>query len=195
LLLAAIAAVGIAREPQPTLIERAEFRNANYFRLMRTFPSGKELGNLFGTRTVIGVESRALSKYGVGVSAAAEIWWVANDSNVTTFIPLSAGLLYARPFFDGAVVPYAGVFASYNFASLRYASGDSVASGAGSGPGGGASLGVEFPLFEKYRFKVESRVCLCGIPLASNGSTRQVSFSSVNLGIGLSMGLTDVCLW
>ncbi|MFO7638385.1 MAG: hypothetical protein R6X14_03640 [bacterium] len=194
LLLAAVVATGLAGDPRATFIERAEFRNANYFRLMSSTPSGEEIADRYGPRALIGVESRALSKYGVGVSVSAEAWWSARDTLVTTFIPLSAGLLYGYPFFGGAVVPYAGVFVSYSFASLRHADGDLVVRGTGAGPGSGAAIGVEFPLFEKYRIKGEARFSTCRIAVGGDHQ-RTVDFSRTDLGIGLSMGLTDVCLW
>jgi hypothetical protein len=193
LLLAAMAAVSVANELHPTFLERADFRNADYFRLMRTFPGGSEVAGRYGSQTLVGVESRALSKWGAGVTASAEIWWASAHSRATTFIPLSAGAFYARPLLDGNVVPYAGVLGSYNFASMYYSEGDTTVSGAGSAAGGGLFFGVEVPLFEKFRVKGETRFSWCRVPVAFGGVRRAVDFSRTDVGIGLSMGLTDFC--
>jgi hypothetical protein len=193
-------AAGIGR----SIAERYEVRSTPFFRFGFWQPTGQELKDGFGPRIPLGVELRAVSRYGVGADITLDCWWAftGEEQAMSVFLPLSAGLFYSYPLLDSAITPYAGLCATLNYGSLCFAQGDSVARGRGLGAGGGAMLGVEVPLLRSLTVRLDTRLIGGRISAAFDdeesvlaAERRDIKVGSFSAALGLTMGFTDLFFW
>jgi hypothetical protein len=201
-LLAASLLLPEAHAQSNTLVERLGVQTMTYFRLGTFSPCGKVLKDNFGTRVPVGIEARAGTKYGFGAGLSVGVWWASTDNDISTFVPVALTGFYSRPFLDGAVAPFGGLFLAYNSAQLYFTTGDTTARARGSGTTGGLLFGVEVPFVDKFNIMAD---CRFGFgrgtmdfdrPVGSmTAGKHPVTFSNTSLNLGISLGFSDICLW
>lgn len=202
--LALLSGVGSAAGIGRSIAERYEVRSTPFFRFGYWQPTGRDLKDEFGPRIPLGVELRAVSRYGVGADVTLDCWWAftGEEQAMSVFLPLSVGLFYSYPLLDSAITPYAGLCATLNYGSLYFAQGDSAVRGRGLGAGGGAMLGVEVPLLRSLTVRLDTRLIGGQISAAFDedesvlaAERRDVKVGSFSATLGLTMGYTDLFFW
>lgn len=187
-----------------SLAERVDARSTFFFRVGISSPAGREIKDEFGPRIPLGVELRTNTRYGIGSSLTMDGWWGLRgpDDAVSLFLPLSAGLYYAYPLLDSAVVPYGGLFASAAWGSFVFAA-DSAVRWHGLGGGGGIFAGVEVPLLHTLAIRVDNRLYAGSISAeaeqretaARRLPRRRIRTTNFSLMLGMTMGFNDLFWW
>lgn len=187
-----------------TVFERVDARSATFFRFGLWSPGGQELADQFGPRVTLGVEARAVSRYGVGAGVGLDGWWASREEGFSYYLPVSVSAFYCYPLLDSAVTPFAGLFATVAYGSfcLPHAHPDSISRVSGMGGGGGAMLGVEVPLMRNLTTRFDMRLgggSISAAPRAESwvdqSERRRVKTGNFSATLGLTMGYNDLFFW
>ncbi len=187
-----------------SVFERVEARSATFFRFGVWSPGGQELAEQFGNRLALGVEARAVSRYGVGAGIGLDGWCASQERRLSCYLPVSVSAFYSYPLLDSAVTPFAGLFATVAYGSfcLPHSHPDSVNRVQGMGGGGGAMLGVEVPLMRNLMTRLDVRLgggSISAAPRVESGvdqvERRRVKTGNFTAALGLTMGNNDLFFW
>lgn len=165
-------------------------------------PFGEEMGDWFGPRYPLGLETRVRSQSGIGGAFQGELWWATADSGFSWFAPANIEMTYGHEVAGGSLVPFAGLYGQFCLAQLRLTEGEDRATASGTGFGYGLTLGTEVSLGRRLKALARVRVGLgdmtLGLPKRVGSfapGDHRVSVSAFSVNIGLSTDLTEPCLW